>query len=202
VGADHESRSHAGDTEWELNAEVFQTLVEQYGLPELDLFASRLNNKVSKYVSWKPDPYAVHIDAFTMSWNGLYMYIFAPFSLNGRILQKIQEDVCEALVIVPMWPTAVWYSLLPSLLIDIPLLLPQMNRLLTRGEVLHPLRSQLRLLACRLSGDLSKVAKFHQELKATSWEHGDKAPRNSTEFTCAPGKGFVINGTLIPFRRI
>jgi hypothetical protein len=110
--ADHESRTQLGDTEWELNSEVFQTLVNEWGTPEIDLFASRINHKVSKYVSWKPDPHAMQIDAFTMSWNGPLMYIFAPFSLNGRVLQKIEEDVCEALLIVPLWPTAAWYSIL------------------------------------------------------------------------------------------
>ena len=202
VVADYESRTQSGDTEWSLNVEVYQTIIDKWGTPDIDLFASRLNNKVDKYVSWKPDPFAMHIDAFTLSWNGPLMYIFAPFSLIGRILQKIEEDGCEAIVIVPVWPTAAWYSLLPSLLIDFPLLLPQMYRLLTRGDILHPLRNQLRLVACRLSGDRSKVDVFHRELRNSSWGHGDRALRDNIDVTCAPGAGFVLTTMLIPFHRI
>ena len=38
-----------------------------YGPFDVDLFASRVNKKVSSYVSWQKDHQALHIDAFTLT---------------------------------------------------------------------------------------------------------------------------------------
>ena len=47
----------------------FQLLISVlHFYPEVDLFATRLTNKLPKYVSWKPDPYAWKIDAFYCQW--------------------------------------------------------------------------------------------------------------------------------------
>jgi hypothetical protein len=62
--ADQESRIGNDDKEWELNADVFDSLTEIWGFPLIDLLVSRLNNKVTQYVSWKPDPAACHVNAF------------------------------------------------------------------------------------------------------------------------------------------
>ena len=56
-------------------------------------------------MSWKPDPYAVEIiDAFSMECES-YMYIFPPFSLIGRIVQKIILNThrSRVMIIVPYW---------------------------------------------------------------------------------------------------
>ncbi|XP_063901621.1 uncharacterized protein LOC135121245 [Zophobas morio] len=65
--ADRESRRVNVDTEWELGAPLFQTIVERWGFPEIDLFASRSNAKTDVFCSWKRDPEARYIDAFTVS---------------------------------------------------------------------------------------------------------------------------------------
>ncbi|KAL7290380.1 hypothetical protein TKK_0016072 [Trichogramma kaykai] len=54
--ADIESRKVEPEIEYELNSELFVKICEEYGVPEIDLFASRANAKCSKYVSWKRDP--------------------------------------------------------------------------------------------------------------------------------------------------
>ena len=44
-----------------------QDALNQLGFtPEIDLFASRVNNQFTKSVSYKPDPSALAIDAFTL----------------------------------------------------------------------------------------------------------------------------------------
>ena len=65
--ADHQPRCFTENTEWALNADVFANIVHTFFLPEIDLFASALNYKVQKYVSWLPDPYAYAVDAFTIT---------------------------------------------------------------------------------------------------------------------------------------
>ena len=53
-----------------LNTELLQQALQILGVnPDLDLFASRINTQRSSYVSFKPDPRAKAVDAFTLSWH-------------------------------------------------------------------------------------------------------------------------------------
>ncbi|GFR90208.1 reverse transcriptase/ribonuclease h/methyltransferase [Elysia marginata] len=61
--ADRESRLDKREIEWQLNKDVFRKLDAMFGPFEIDLFASRLNNQVPKYISWKCDPDAWAVDA-------------------------------------------------------------------------------------------------------------------------------------------
>ena len=56
VLADSLSREYNENLEWSLDSEIFHKLCEWAGTPEVDMFASRLNFKLAKYYSWKPDP--------------------------------------------------------------------------------------------------------------------------------------------------
>ena len=87
--------------EWSLNERVAKSLFDQFGKPEIDLFASRLNTKCTKYASYKPDPDAYHVNAYSLCWLNLNSYIFPPFSIVGRVLAKLAQDQATALVIVP-----------------------------------------------------------------------------------------------------
>ena len=67
VEADYESRHFTDDSEWSPNPLLFDQICNKWGAPCLDLFASRLNHKVRKYVSWCPDPGAQFVNAFARS---------------------------------------------------------------------------------------------------------------------------------------
>ena len=56
------------DLEWALDMDIFQEIVCRFGKPDIDLFASRLNHKLEKYISFRPDPNAMAVDAFSISW--------------------------------------------------------------------------------------------------------------------------------------
>ena len=73
--------------EWYLNKRVAKSLFDQFGKPEIDLSASHLNTKCSKYASYKPDPDAYHVNAFSLCCLNLNSNIFPPFSIAGRVLQ-------------------------------------------------------------------------------------------------------------------
>ena len=49
-----------------LHKEVFRWIMSVLGPCRMDLFASRLNHQLQHYVSWRPDPFAVAADAFTL----------------------------------------------------------------------------------------------------------------------------------------
>ena len=97
VDADRESRTFNDKTEWSLEENIFQSIVKTYGMPSIDLLASRINTKVSRYVSWRPDP-----EAFSCCWSQEHFYAFPPFSLILRCLKKIEMEEGEGIIIVPV----------------------------------------------------------------------------------------------------
>ena len=57
---DATSRKFNNRYEWKLNLDIFQELCEKFGVPSIDLFASRLHKQVPRFLSWKPDLEAEH----------------------------------------------------------------------------------------------------------------------------------------------
>ena len=115
VTADFKSRNFVDDTEWELSDKLFAKACKLFGSPEVDLFASRLTSKLEKYVSWYPDPDAWRVDAFTLRWTDNFFYIFPPFSLLGKTIQKILSDEMHDILVVPWWASQPWFARLKSL---------------------------------------------------------------------------------------
>ena len=199
--ADKLSRNFSKSTEWMLNPAVFQALVKLWDIPDIDLFASRTNHQVKNYVSWFPDPYALNVDSFSVDWKYNLHYIFPPFSLMARCLQKIKLDGADALVIAPLWPTQIWFTPLMDMLTDQPRILPNSKTLLTLpGQTeTHPMFPKLKLIACHLSGNRLKVSKFHQKLQTSSYSHGEFQHKNSIRFIFENGFRSVTKGKLIEF---
>ena len=111
VDADLESRKINYDTEWKLNTELLQQAFHILGAnPDLDLFASRINTQLSSYVSFKPDPGAKAVDAFTLNWHDTRFYAFPPFCVIPKVLQKICRDRAKGVVVVPDWPKSTMVS--------------------------------------------------------------------------------------------
>jgi hypothetical protein len=78
VIADVESRRLEPETEFELSNIAFDKLCQSFGVPDIDLFASRSNTKCKRYISWQKDPGSVTVDAFTINWTP---YFSMPFPL-------------------------------------------------------------------------------------------------------------------------
>lgn len=81
VLADTQSRQNFLDTECKLDPLVFQRISCHWGKPSIDLFASRLNFQLRPFISWKPDPEAFAIDAFSISWMKHNFYAFPLFAV-------------------------------------------------------------------------------------------------------------------------
>lgn len=151
--ADKESRRDQSNIEFELADNAFKEIASALGQPEIDLFASRSNTKCKKYVSWKRDPDAVSIDAFTIPWNGYFFYAFPPFSLLLKTIRKIENEKARGIIVAPYWPTQPWYPMFASLLESKPMFFSPHRSLLTStsGQP-HPLHLKLTLVAGILSG--------------------------------------------------
>ena len=54
--------------------------------PDIDLFASRLNTQFPRYVSFRPDPGAVAIDALILNLSHFQFYAYPPSSVISTFL--------------------------------------------------------------------------------------------------------------------
>ncbi|XP_046744290.1 uncharacterized protein LOC124410169 [Diprion similis] len=100
--ADEESRVKQNETEWELASWAYDQIESTFGKFDIDLFASNVNAKCKKFVSWHRDPEACAVDAFTIPWTNLYFYAFPPFSVILRTIRKIiAEKANGVLVAIP-----------------------------------------------------------------------------------------------------
>lgn len=153
--ADQLSRKNFEDTEWELNKNAFDTITSSFGYPEIDLFASRCNAKCNKFVTWKNDPEAWAVDAFTISWKNRFFYAFPPFCLITKVIQKIIREKAEGILVVPYWKGQVWYPILQKIInSDLILFGPDPDLLTSPFRIKHNLHRALKLVAVKLSGSL------------------------------------------------
>ena len=154
--ADTESRKHEYNLEWKLSEIYFQQIPHWFGKsPEIDLFASRINYQIKPFISYKPDPEALAVNAFLLNWNRWFFYAFPPFCLISRILQKVYFDKAEGIIIVPKWPNQPWYSFLSKMLVHKPIVLPPRRDLLllpSKPQESHPLHQHLQIMICHISG--------------------------------------------------
>ncbi len=197
---DEESRKQNVRTEWKLASQIFVELCNILGQPNIDAFASRSNSQLLKYYSWRPDPGAEHVDAFTVSWENDFMYFFPPLSLLGRVLQKLALDKSDAILILPLWPTQARFSAPKGMLTHLPRLLPRTPDLQTlphAPHLCHPLYPNMELMAYRVSGRPSRVRDFLLGLPQLSCHPGAGLHKLSILLTLRDGKCFATNGRLI-----
>ena len=131
IEADEESRRENQDTEWILNPNILSDALDRLDVkPEIDLFASRLNHQFSRYVSYKPDPDAEAVNAFTMSGSDVTFYAFPPVCIIPNVLRKIVKDRTRRILVVPDWPSQPWYPILARGLTQRPVLVSARENLL------------------------------------------------------------------------
>ena len=157
ITADAESRNKNIHTEWMLNRDTLSGALNKIEFcPDVDLFASRVNAQFPKYVSYRPDPGAIAIDALSLNIAKLKFYAFPPFSVISMLLQKIEEQKATGIVVLPDWPTQAWYPKAMQMCLSPPIRLPPRKRLLSlpgRPQEIHPLQKSLALLVCLLSSN-------------------------------------------------
>lgn len=150
--ADAESRRIHPDVEWELSEVAFNTIKKRFGNPEIDIFASRINAKCKRYISWQRDPNAYAINAFTVSWSNIHFYGFPPFAIILKTLRKIIQDKATGVIVVPLWPTQPWYPIFVSLLVGDPLIFEPSHNLIISRSSNRDVHKRCTLVAGLLSG--------------------------------------------------
>ena len=119
-------------TEWSLSPQVFSQLCSRWPPPLVDLFATRFNHKLPRFVSPVPDQTAWAVDALSLSWEHLNAYAFPPVSLLPQVISKIRDRGCRRMILIaPGWPNMPWFWDLVDLSVQIPFSLPLTRDLVT-----------------------------------------------------------------------
>ncbi len=113
-------------------------LFDLWGIRLVDLFTSRLNNKVETFFSRLPDP--LTCQATPCRWIGLQ--VFTRWRPRG--LHKVIREEAQVIAILLRWHRRGWFPLVLQFLVNLPVLLPgvyaawtQLSRLKTLGRSLR-----------------------------------------------------------------
>jgi hypothetical protein len=169
--ADRESRSTLDASDWMLYQEAFRLLHNLWPM-QVDLFAAAWNAQLPQFVSWMPQPNAMAVNAFSISWSTLQGYLFPPFALIPRCLAKIKKERAEMVLVCPLWTSQPWFPLLIEMAVEMPRVF-RSHPILLHSSLLepHPLlqSGKFLLFAWRLSGNASFCEAFRQRSLRCCW---------------------------------
>lgn len=95
--------------EWSLSREILDVIFNKFGIPSIDLFASRRSAIVNQYVSEDAlDPDCAFVNAFSQTWNYPLGWIFPPPALIPLVLLHLQQSVGTYLLVAPKWEKTFW----------------------------------------------------------------------------------------------
>ena len=173
-------------TEWSLLQEVFQAICSRWHRPQIDLFATRFNNKLPLFVSPVPDPLATAVDALSLPWEDLDTYAFPPAAILGKVVEKLQDAPCKRIILIaPGWPNMPWFWDLVAISSQIPLSLPNLPNLLTQpfNQIPHRNLTSLNLRAWLLQPqqlrNRASLRQWQQELRLLKEDQPDQSMRQS-----------------------
>ena len=181
---------------------ILNKLCILWGKPDTDLFATRLNSKLPKYVSWKPDPGSVSIDDFSISWNYCYSYCFPPSSLIWKVINKIRRGCQLALPITPLRPIQNWFPAILRQAIATPQVFSSRYLQLSGTTKMHPLVTKLQLVAFLLSNNTYKIKSYHKQQKTYSSPPGVIQQKIGMLKNTKNWSNFVFQGISIHFNQL
>ncbi|XP_077121855.1 uncharacterized protein LOC143782553 [Ranitomeya variabilis] len=150
--ADFLSRHTLRQGEWTLNPRIFKNIVDIWGLPQIDLFATRSNRQVPMFASLNVADRPDLVDSLQYPWNYDLAYAFPPMMLIPLVIKKIREERSKVILIAPFWPKRPWFSCLRAMSVCDPWILPVTTDLLFQGPFYHPQVKGLHLTAWNLRG--------------------------------------------------
>ena len=76
-------------TVWSLHPEIVARIFDIWGAPTVDMFATVHNTLLPQFISLILELQALAIDALSQDWQGRSMYMFPPFPLLNKVIQKL-----------------------------------------------------------------------------------------------------------------
>ena len=93
--------------DWSLKESMAKKVFRRFGTPDIDLMATQLSRKVPRFISWcQEDEEAIALDSMSsrVKWDRWELpYLFPPYSLIGRCLQKIREQGVDKIIVILSW---------------------------------------------------------------------------------------------------
>ena len=115
-------RVFSDNTEWMLSIELFKVLCGKLQFSQqVDLFATRLNKQIHKYVYWMPGPSYVAVNVLNFSWKTHKIYAFPPFNPVGAAISKLIRDNTIGIMIIPKRTKEHWFPTMIAHLINHPI---------------------------------------------------------------------------------
>ena len=202
IEADFLSRLNQDPSDWMLDKLIFAHILDLFGV-EIDLFAATWNRQLPKFVSWKPQPEAFAVNAFTFSWKGLSAYAFPPFNIISLCLEKVRKERAEIVLVTPLWQGQHWFPTALEMAADVPRIIPPHNDLLLSPTGSgHPLCNSMALVVWSISGKPSRVKVFRNLCATSSFEESVEPLELRTKPRGAIGKIGAVRGVPIPCQLI
>ena len=153
--ADQLSRIQKDYSDKQLHPQLFKQIQQQFGKLEIDLFASKANAQVSRYVSRRAEEEAWYTDAFSRPLpKGLKIFANPPFVMMGRFLAKVKRERAQAVVVAPVWTSQPWWPVLVEMMVGQPMMLERRRDMYLLPD--HPQQAmpapRWETIACRVSG--------------------------------------------------
>jgi hypothetical protein len=127
--ADKLSREPKDRSDWKLNSRVFQVLDNRWGPHTVDFFATRNNTQLPRFACWRADELATFIDGLKNLYRKENGYANPPFAIIGQVLGRLRRTQRDLTLVVPAWPAQHWWPVLLKLMVDVPVLLPDIDDL-------------------------------------------------------------------------
>ena len=128
------------------------------------MIATFHNTHLPQFVSPILQPRALAIDALPQDWQVRSMFMFPPFPLLSKAIQKLRTtQEGEVILIATWWPSQPWFPHLLRLCVDHPLFFPYSRDLLSQQGYVSDGKSY-RLHPWRLSCNTTKQQDFFQGL--------------------------------------
>jgi len=107
---------------------------------------------IGKYPNMYHGSQSIGCRRFFYSWRSDLAYAFPLFKLIGRTLAKAEKEGSAMILIVPDWPTQVWYPQSMRVAVDKIVFSPRKNNLILPHRVgeQHPLSRKMTLMAILL----------------------------------------------------
>lgn len=137
--ADYLSRIIDHD-DWDISPEVFKLIDGKWGPHTIDRFASSHNTKLVRFNSRYLDSGSQAVDAFTVNWSLENNFFCPPVYLVPRVLHHARACTCKGTLVVPEWPSALFWPLLcqqgggfHKFVVDV-MVLPSSSELIVSGR--------------------------------------------------------------------